>query len=323
MRRRARDLRVAACSRAGWRRRPPCRRGRLPPSASGRRCCRRRGRRARRPSRCPKCSRIVSRSASAWQGWCVVGERVDDGHARRRPRARSTSDCANVRIDDGVARSRESTRAVSAIGSPRPSCSSSGRSIIGQHPEPLRGRLERDARPRRRLARRSRPAPCRPARRASRAGRAFIAAARSSSRLSSLGVQVARRGAGARRRGGGDHSDSLLDRAGHAARAAAAAAELGAGDRDDLDALAPEPRVRVDVALVGDDDAGRDREDVVAVVPLLALGLVLVAAGLEQAQRGHVERAARSRRRGRPRAQRRPRSARRRLKPTSSSRISG
>jgi hypothetical protein len=73
--------------------------------------------------------------------------------------------------------------------------------------------------------------------------------------------------------------------------AAAAAAELGAGDRDDLDPLAAQAGVGVDVALVADDHAGRDREDVVAVVPLLALGLVDVAAGLEQAQRRHVERA--------------------------------
>ena len=41
------------------------------------------------------------------------------------------------------------------------------------------------------------------------------------------------------------------DRAGHAARAAAAAAELGARDRDDLDARLVEPGVGLRVALVG------------------------------------------------------------------------
>ena len=110
---------------------------------------------------------------------------------------------------------------------------------------------------------------------------------------------------------GGDHVVPL-DRAGHAARAAAAAPQLGAGDGDYLDPLAAEPGVRVDVALVGDDDAGRDGEHVVAVVPLLALGLVLVAAGLEQPEPRHVERAGDRRRRGRPRAPRRVPSVRRR-----------
>ena len=107
-------------------------------------------------------------------------------------------------------------------------------------------------------------------------------------------------------RGHGAHGGVVaLDRAGHAARAAAAAAELGAGDRDDLDAGAAQPRVGVDVALVGDDDAGRDGEDVVAVVPLLALGLVAVAAGLEEPQAGDVERARRSRANTSARARRR------------------
>ena len=46
----------------------------------------------------------------------------------------------------------------------------------------------------------------------------------------------------------------------------------------------PELGVGVDVALVGDDDARGDGEDVVAVVPLLALGLALVAAGREDPQ---------------------------------------
>ena len=44
--------------------------------------------------------------------------------------------------------------------------------------------------------------------------------------------------------------------------------------------------VRLDVPLVGDDDAGCERQDVVAVVPLLALGLVAVAAGLDEPDDG-------------------------------------
>ena len=43
-------------------------------------------------------------------------------------------------------------------------------------------------------------------------------------------------------------------------------------------------RVGVLVALVGDDDAGLEGDDVVAVIPLLALGLPLVAAGLDDSQ---------------------------------------
>ena len=43
-------------------------------------------------------------------------------------------------------------------------------------------------------------------------------------------------------------------------------------------------RVGVLVALVGDDDAGLEGDDVVAVVPLLALGLPAVAAGADDAQ---------------------------------------
>ena len=61
--------------------------------------------------------------------------------------------------------------------------------------------------------------------------------------------------------------------------AATPAAELGAGDGDDLDALLAELGVGVGVAFVGDDDARLEGEQVVAVVPLLALGLELVATG--------------------------------------------
>ena len=67
------------------------------------------------------------------------------------------------------------------------------------------------------------------------------------------------------------------DRAGHAVAAAAAAAELLPGDGEHLDAGLGELRVRRLVALVRDDDAGLERDDVVAVVPLVALRLELVA----------------------------------------------
>src|SRR5215218_10899469 len=69
------------------------------------------------------------------------------------------------------------------------------------------------------------------------------------------------------------------DRAGHAMAAAAAAAELAAPDGDDFDTGLAQERVGVGVAVVGDDDARLERHHVVAVVPLLALGLVGVAAG--------------------------------------------
>ena len=63
-------------------------------------------------------------------------------------------------------------------------------------------------------------------------------------------------------------------------------------------------RVGGDVALVGDDDAGGEGEHVVAVVPLLALGLVAVAAGLEQPQVRDVERGGDARRTASTRARR-------------------
>src|SRR6478672_5000437 len=69
------------------------------------------------------------------------------------------------------------------------------------------------------------------------------------------------------------------DRARHAMAAAAAAAELEPGDRVHLDSGLAELEVGRLVALVGDDDPGRQGDDVVAVVPLVALGLELVAAG--------------------------------------------
>ena len=59
---------------------------------------------------------------------------------------------------------------------------------------------------------------------------------------------------------------------------------------DDLDAGLAHLRDRERVALVGDDDAGLEGDDVVAVVPLLALLLVRVAAGLDDVELRHAER---------------------------------
>src|SRR4051794_39742474 len=77
----------------------------------------------------------------------------------------------------------------------------------------------------------------------------------------------------------GSSSGVADDRTGHAVAAAPPAAELLARDRKDLDAGLGEARVRRLVPLVADDDAGGHGNDVVAVVPLLALGLEGVAAG--------------------------------------------
>src|SRR5690349_6502596 len=74
------------------------------------------------------------------------------------------------------------------------------------------------------------------------------------------------------------------DRTGHAVASAAAATELLPGDRVDLDAGFLELEVGGLVALVGDDHARGQRDDVVAVVPLVALGLELVAAGRDDGQ---------------------------------------
>src|SRR5262245_33314652 len=69
------------------------------------------------------------------------------------------------------------------------------------------------------------------------------------------------------------------DRAGHAVPAATAAPELGADDRDDLDALLAQERVRVGVAIVREDHARRGADQVGAAVPLGALAHVRGAAG--------------------------------------------
>ena len=66
--------------------------------------------------------------------------------------------------------------------------------------------------------------------------------------------------------------------------AAAAASQLGADDRDHFDALLAQQRIGVGVAVVGDDDAGREGDVVVAAVPLLSFGGVCVAAGLNDAE---------------------------------------
>ncbi len=58
----------------------------------------------------------------------------------------------------------------------------------------------------------------------------------------------------------------------------------------DLDAGLAHLGDRVGVALVGDDDARLERDDVVAVVPLLALLLVLVATGLDDVELRHPQR---------------------------------
>ena len=74
------------------------------------------------------------------------------------------------------------------------------------------------------------------------------------------------------------------NRARHAAGTAPATAELGACDGDDFDALVAKAGVGVDVSLVRDHDPGGHGQDVVAVVPLFAGGLVAVTAGLDQPQ---------------------------------------
>src|SRR3954452_9252070 len=76
----------------------------------------------------------------------------------------------------------------------------------------------------------------------------------------------------------------------HAMAPAASAAELLAGDRQHLDPGLRKPGVRRFVPLVGDDDTGRECDDVVAVVPLRALGLELIARRRNRLQRVDPER---------------------------------
>src|SRR5215469_18632654 len=80
-----------------------------------------------------------------------------------------------------------------------------------------------------------------------------------------------------------------LQRTGHTVRAAASPAELGSLDRDYLDAGLAQGGVGPGVALVADDHAGLEGHHVVAVVPLLALGLEGVSACFDHAHVGHAE----------------------------------
>src|SRR4051794_16482469 len=78
------------------------------------------------------------------------------------------------------------------------------------------------------------------------------------------------------------------DRACHAVPATATLAELETLDGDDLDAGLAHFRDRVRVPLIGNHHPGLECDDVVAVVPLLALLLVLVPPGLHHMQLRHA-----------------------------------
>src|SRR5262245_2490475 len=89
-------------------------------------------------------------------------------------------------------------------------------------------------------------------------------------------------------------SESLLvvhriadDWAGHAVPATPAATQLGADDRDDLDALLAQQRVGVRVAVVGEDHPRRCADEVGAAVPLRALAHVGGATGFDDAHLFH------------------------------------
>ena len=79
------------------------------------------------------------------------------------------------------------------------------------------------------------------------------------------------------------------ERTGHAVTAATAPAEFGADDGNDLDAGFAEQRVGGGVAVVRDHYAGFDGDQVVAAVPLLALGVVDVATGVDGPQLAQFE----------------------------------
>src|SRR5579864_6456841 len=81
-----------------------------------------------------------------------------------------------------------------------------------------------------------------------------------------------------------------LDGAAHAVRSPPAAAELGSGDRDHLNARLAQAGVGVDVAVIGDDDAGLEAQEVVAVIPLLPLGTERVTAGRDHPDLVHAQR---------------------------------
>src|SRR5450830_1271238 len=80
-----------------------------------------------------------------------------------------------------------------------------------------------------------------------------------------------------------------LNRAGHAVAAASAASQLAAGNGDHLHARLSQKRVAIDVAVVGDHYAGRQRQEIVAVIPLLALRFVTVSAGVDNTQAGYAQ----------------------------------
>src|SRR3954463_11668210 len=84
------------------------------------------------------------------------------------------------------------------------------------------------------------------------------------------------------------------DRARQAAGPPPTAAELTARNPDDLDSRLLESRVGLDVAFVGNGEARRDGERVVAVVPLLAFRGHRVEAGVDDAQRVDAHRFGRS-----------------------------
>ncbi len=81
--------------------------------------------------------------------------------------------------------------------------------------------------------------------------------------------------------------------------AASALTELESLDGQHFDSGIPHLCDRVGVALIGDHHAWLDCDGVVRVIPLLALLLVLVAAGLDDRQLLHAERVA-ARQRGSP-----------------------
>src|SRR5690606_5646961 len=72
-----------------------------------------------------------------------------------------------------------------------------------------------------------------------------------------------------------------LNRAGHAPWSAPSAAQLATRDLDHLHALRTEEPVGDGVALVGQDQAGPERQQVAAVVPLLARGGPRILVGRE------------------------------------------
>ncbi len=81
-----------------------------------------------------------------------------------------------------------------------------------------------------------------------------------------------------------------LNRASHAVPTAAALAQLEPGDRDHLDAGLAHLADGVRVALVRHHHARLECNGVIGIVPLLALRLVAVAAGLDHTQLLDLER---------------------------------